>query len=124
MKKTLITLSMLLLTLSVMADDVMRKEADGTYVVNTTTLCNARGYKSTTPLEVYIKGNKVVKVIPLKNQESPGYFRRVVEKMFPKFEGIKTSKVESVDVVTGATLSSKVVIKNVKAAVKYYKDNK
>ena len=40
----------MLLTLASYADDVMTKQADGTYVVNTTTLCQARGYKSTTPV--------------------------------------------------------------------------
>ena len=60
MKKNILTIAaLLLLTLTASADNVMKKEADGTYVVNTTTLCKTRGYKGTTPLEVHIKNGKV-----------------------------------------------------------------
>ena len=51
---------------------VMYKQADGRYGVNTTTLTpNVKGFKGATPVEVYIKNNKVVKVVPLANHESP-----------------------------------------------------
>lgn len=106
-------------------DNVMRKQADGTYVVNTTTLAaNVRGYKSATPLEVHIKKNKVVKVVALKNNETPQYFAQVTSKMLPNFSGKSISKVGSVDAVSGATISSKAVKANVEAAVKYYKAHK
>lgn len=37
-------------------DNVMWRQSDGTYVVNTTTLANnVRGFKGATPVEVYIK---------------------------------------------------------------------
>ena len=40
------------------AQEVMRKEKDGTYVVNTTTLAkDVEGYAGPTPVEVYIKKN-------------------------------------------------------------------
>lgn len=106
-------------------DNVMRKQADGTYVVNTTTLAaNVRGYKGATPLEVHIKKNKVVKVVALKNNETPQYFAQVTSKMLPKFGDKSISKVGSVDAVSGATISSKAVKANVEAAVKYYKAHK
>ena len=106
-------------------DNVMRKQADGTYVVNTTTLAaNVRGYKGATPLEVHIKKNKVVKVVALKNNETPQYFAQVTSKMLPSFSGKSISKVGSVDAVSGATISSKAVKANVEAAVKYYKAHK
>ena len=45
------------------AQEVMRKEKDGTYVVNTTTLAqDVKGYIGATPVEIYIKKNKIVKV--------------------------------------------------------------
>lgn len=45
------------------SDKVMQRQSDGTYVVNTVTLCpTVRGFKGATPLFVYIKGGKVVKV--------------------------------------------------------------
>lgn len=106
-------------------DDVMTKLKDGTYVVNTTTLAsNVRGYLGATPLEVYIKKNKVVKLVALPNKETPKIFAKVKSGMLPKYAGKKTSAVSAVDGVTGATYSSKAVKANVEAAVKYYKAHK
>ncbi len=106
-------------------DDVMTKLKDGTYVVNTTTLAsNVRGYLGATPLEVYIKKKKVVKVVALPNKETPKIFAKVKLGMLPKYAGKKTSAVSAVDGVTGATYSSKAVKANVEAAVKYYKAHK
>ena len=113
---------------AVQQEKVMYKQADGTYVVNTTTLTpNVKGFKGATPVEVYIKNNKVVKVVPLPNQESPRYFNTVKENLLPKFEGMKVTKAakaEQVDGATGATFSSRAIKANVAAAVAYYKKNK
>ena len=58
--------------------EVMTKLSDGTYVVNTTSLAkDVRGFRGNTPLNVYIKGNKVVKVEALSNQETPNFFNKV-----------------------------------------------
>ena len=109
------------------ADDVMTKQSDGTYVVNTTTLCQARGYQSTTPVEVYIKSGKVVKIVPLKNTETPGYFKKAVKGLLGLFEGLKIAKAQElteiakVDGCTGATMSTKALQQNIKAALEYYK---
>lgn len=106
-------------------DNVMRKQEDGTYVVNTTTLAaNVSGFKGATPVEVYIKNDKVVKVVAMKNRETPRYFEQVDSKMLPKFAGKRISKVGTVDGVSGATFSSRAVKLNVEAAVKYYKAHK
>lgn len=131
MKKQVLAFAVVALTTASFAfaavgdDNVMRKQADGTYVVNTTTLAaNVRGYKGATPLEVHIKKNKVVKVVALKNNETPQYFAQVSSKMLPNFSDKSISKVGSVDAVSGATISSKAVKANVEAAVKYYKAHK
>lgn len=109
-------------------DKVMQRQSDGTYVVNTVTLCpEVRGYKGATPLFVYIKDGKVVKVEAQKNRESPKFFKKVKDGLLPKFTGMKLSKANkasNVDGVTGATYSSKAVKKNVEAAVRYYKTHK
>ena len=118
--------TMLLITAAGQQPETMTKETDGTYVVNTTTLCKTTGYKGRTPLEVHIKDNKVVKVIPLKNQETPKYFAMVKKGLLPKYEGMKVGKAAKaqVDGVSGATYSSKAVKDNIKAAVGYYKKHR
>ena len=127
MKRIISLYAAMLLTVASYADDVMTKQSDGTYVVNTTTLCLARGYQSTTPVEVYIKSGKVVKIVPLKNTETPGYFKKAVKGLLGLFEGLKIAKAQElteiakVDGCTGATMSTKALQQNIKAALEYYK---
>ncbi len=108
--------------------NVMYKTDDGSYVINTTTLTpNVKGFRGATPLEVTIKKNKVVKVTPLPNRETPKYFAKVKAFVLSKYSGMKVSKAASanaVDGVTGATFSSKAVKANVAAAVAYYQAHK
>lgn len=106
---------------------VMTKMADGTYVVNTTTLASdVKGYRSTTPLNIYIKNGKVEKVEALKNQETPKYFVQVKNAILSKWNGEKVAKAvkKKVDGVTGATMSSDAVKENVKRGLEYYQKNK
>ena len=127
MKRIISLYAAMLLAVASYADDVMTKQSDGTYVVNTTTLCQARGYQSTTPVEVYIKSSKVVKIVPLKNTETPGYFKKAVKGLLGLFEGLKIAKAQElteiakVDGCTGATMSTKALQQNIKAALEYYK---
>ena len=127
MKRIISLYAAMLLTVASYADDVMTKQSDGTYVVNTTTLCQARGYQSTKPVEVYIKSGKVVKIVPLKNTETPGYFKKAVKGLLGLFEGLKIAKAQElteiakVDGCTGATMSTKALQQNIKAALEYYK---
>lgn len=127
MKKILLTALLLAAFSFADAQDVMKKEKNGTYVVNTTTLAkDVEGYNGTTPVEVYIKKNKIVKVVPLKSQEGPKYVAKVKKGMLPKYEGMNVKKgtVADVDAVTGATFTSEAIKENVKRAVAYYKKNK
>lgn len=107
---------------------VMYRQADGTYVVNTVTLtANVKGFKGATPLEVFIKDNKVVKIEALPNHESPKFFDRVRQQLLPKFNGMKLSEAataQKIDGATGATYSSRAVKENVAAAVAYYRKNR
>ena len=107
-------------------DDVMTKEGD-TFVVNTTKLGkDVQGYASTTPVKIYIKKNKVVKVEFLKNQETPKYMARVKKAMLNKWDGqkVKDASKLKVDGVTGATFSSEAIIKNVQLGLEYYQQHK
>jgi electron transport complex protein RnfG len=127
MKKTLLSVLLAVAFVTASAQDVMRKEKDGTYIVNTTTLAqDVEGYNGPTPVEVYIKKNKIVKVVPLKSQEGPKYVAKVKKDMLPKYEqmNVKKGTVQDVDAVTGATFTSKAVQENIRRAVAYYKNHK
>ena len=131
MKKVLFTLTaVLMFTHTAHADDVMKKQSDGTYVVNTTTLCKAKGFKGTTPVEVYIKAGKVVKVVSLPNVETKNYYAKVEKNLVSKFAPQKVAKAKKlatqakVDGCTGATFSTKAVQQNVAAALEYYQKHK
>jgi electron transport complex protein RnfG len=106
--------------------EVITKE-DGMDVVNTTTLSkDVIGYVDTTPVKIYIKKNKVVKVEALKNQETPKYFAMVKKQLLGLWDGKKVSEAATmkVDGVTGATFSSDAVTKNVQLGLEYYMKHK
>ena len=129
-KRTIIASSVAAMALAVLVsgmpdNTVMSKDA-GTMVVNTTSMTkNVRGYKGTTPVKIYIKKNKVMKVEGLPNRESPKYFA-MAKAVLEQFEGksvTKASKMQ-VDGVTGATYTSKALVKNVQTGLDYYKEHK
>lgn len=126
MKKILLAF-MLVFAMTAQADNVMTKTQDGTYIINTTTLAqDVEGYAGATPLEVHIKKNVIVKVVPLKNQDGPKYNAKVKKEMLTKYEGMNVKKgtVQDVDAVTGATFTSKAMQENIRRAVDYYKKHK
>ncbi len=127
MRKTMVVVLLAMAFVAASAQDVMRKEKDGTYVVNTTTLAqDVEGYAGPTPVEVYIKKNKIVKVVPLKTQDGPKYVAKVKKGMLPSYEGMNVKKgtVGEVDAVTGATFTSNAMQENIRRAVAYYKKHK
>lgn len=127
MKKIVLTLLLTAACMTATQAQVMKKESDGTYVVNTTTLAeDVEGYKGPTPVEIYIKKNKIVKVVLLKSQETPKYNARIKKELLPKYENQKIAKKKTIEVdgVTGATFTSLSVIENVKRGLAYYWTNK
>lgn len=129
-KRTLTISAVAAMTVAVLmsampADSVITKDT-GTDIVNTTSLTKSvRGYKSATPVKIYIKKNRVVKVEALGNQETPKYFDKA-KAVLDKYEGKTVTKAQKmeVDAVSGATLSSKALVKNVQEGLKYYKEHK
>ncbi len=93
-----------------------------TTIINTTTLCNAKGYNGSTPVKIFIEDNKVVKIETLRNRETPRYFAQA-KKLLEKFVGksVKKASKMNVDAVTGATFTSESLKKNVKAGLEAYK---
>ena len=107
-------------------DTTLTRQGDTT-IVNTTELGKGvRGYRGTTPLKIHIKGDKIVKVEALPNKETPQYFQKIKTQMLKKWNGVSVKKLSAkkVDIVTGATISSNAVKKNVELGVKYYNEHK
>ena len=129
-KNTLIILSLAVIAMAVLAsagqaDSVITKQADD-MVVNTTSLTkNIRGYQGTTPVRIFIQKNKIVKIETLPNRETPKNLA-MAKTMLDQFEGksVKKAAKMQVDAVTGATYTSKSLLKNVKAGLEYYKQHK
>jgi electron transport complex protein RnfG len=108
-------------------DHTVMTQEKGVYVVNTTTLAaDVEGYVGATPLKIYIKKNKVLRIEALKNEETPKYFLKVKKHLLPKWDGMTVKKALKADVdgVTGATYSSDAVKENVKRGIEYYQKNK
>ena len=124
-KRGAATTLLLLAASTIHADNVMTRHADGT-----TTICNARGYRKATPVEVHFKNGKVQKVVALKNEETVPYFSRVKQFLLPLYNNLKISKAKKlaqrtdIDGCTGATFSTRAVQKNIKAAIDYYEKKK
>ncbi len=95
-----------------------------TYEINTSSICDAKGFRGSTPLVVTIKNDVIQKVVALPNSETPQYFDQVGKRMTKDFSGKHISDIESVDGISGATFSSKAVMKNVQAACEYYEGHK
>ena len=106
-------------------DNIMTKEK-GMIVVNTTELTrDVKGFKGSTPVKIYIKKNKVVKVEALPNQETPRFFDKV-KPLLKYREGKSVDKAikDEPDAITGATYSSDAIMKNVQIGLEYYKAHK
>lgn len=109
----------------VVQDKVMSKDGKVT-VINTTSLTkNVRGFNGSTPVKIYVKGNKIQRIEALKNQETPQFFARA-KAVLAKFEGKSISKVGEmkVDAKTGATFSTNALIRNIQEGAKYYNSHK
>lgn len=107
------------------ASDSSISQSGDTTVVNTTLIGkNIRGFKGQTPVKIFIKDNKVMKVEALDNKETPKFFNRA-KAVLAEFSGksvVSKAGNMKVDGVSGATYSSKALIENVQTGLKYYKE--
>ena len=107
-------------------NDIMTKK-NGVYIVNTTKLgADVQGYNGPTPLNIYIKDDKIQKIEALPNDETPGFFARIQESLLNKWNGmtVKQAAAANVDAISGATYSSNAVKENVRLGVNYYQKHK
>lgn len=128
MKQKLLSMAVVMAAFGLMSAGVAKnamKYSKGTAVVNTSSIVKARGFNGKTPVNIYIKNNKITKIESLPNQETPAVYARA-EELLKKFTGktVDEAQTMTVDAVSGATYSSKALIQNVKGGLKYYKDNK
>lgn len=112
--------------LGFMPTDQNMTKANGQTVVNTTNISRTvRGLNGPTPLKIYINKDKITKIETLSNRETPDFFNRA-KAVLKQYEGKSVKKALStkVDAVSGATYSSKALIKNVEQGLKYYNQHK
>ncbi|MGN1376013.1 MAG: FMN-binding protein [Prevotella sp.] len=82
------------------------------------------GYAGSTPLKIYISGNRIDSIGVLPNNETPEFFERVTEEILPQYYGkeIDIAMSMNVDAVTGATYSSEAVKATVKRSLSAVSD--
>ena len=122
----MVAVAALVLICATAGDDVMTKK-NGVYIVNTTKLgADVQGYNGPTPLNIYIKGDKIENIEALPNDETPRFFEMVKTGLLKKWNGmtVKQAASANVDAVTGATYSSNAVKENVRLGVNYYQKHK
>ncbi len=96
---------------------------DGTLVINSTTLAkDVIGYAGHTPVKLYVKDNKIEKVEYEPNDETPGFFRRLVRaKLADRWIGMTLEEAATTDfdAISGVTMSFDAVVANVQRAAQY-----
>lgn len=104
--------------------DTLEVQPDGTFVVNTRVLAkDVQGYGGPVPLKIHIdKDGRLTAIEAEPNAESPDFFDRAKE-LFSRWQGktIDEALAEDVDAVSGATFSSKAIIRNVQRGLAYVK---
>ena len=120
MKRILILLAAAAVCLG--ACSANKKAKPQNFVINTETLGKeVMGYAGTTPLEIHVKDGRIEKIVALPNDETPGFFQRVLDS--PIFSSLTGKTIEEasevqLDAVSGATWSSKAVIENIRLGLK------
>ena len=83
---------------------------------------NVKGFNGATPLFIAVgKNGKIQAVAPAANAETPDFWKRVTDsKLFKAWKGLTLPQAakKKVDAVSGATYSSKAVIKTVQETAK------
>ena len=86
-----------------------------------------KGYAGATPLEIYINADGCIEEVkPLKNSESPRFFKSLEKKgLYSKWIGLTPQEAmdKDIDAISGATMSSNAVIKTFKATMQFVIDN-
>lgn len=103
------------------SNNIISTNKNGVLIINTLSLAkNINGYGGKVPLNIYIKEGKIIKIIALKNNETPEFFNEA-KKILHSWDNkpIKEAINLKIDAVSGATFSSKAIIANVHSGFKY-----
>ena len=101
--------------------DTLRTLSDGTMVINTAPLAkDVVSYAGHVPLEIYLREGRVVRVVALKNAETPDFFDEA-RQLLVCWNGKTLAEAARmhVDAVSGATFSSHAIIINVQRGLQY-----
>ena len=103
-----------------------RTTPDGATVINTSTLgADLSGYGGPVPLDVYIRDGRIERIEVLPNSETPDFLEAVTDELPARWIGRTVSEADTmaVDVVSGATFTSRALIGNVRLAARYAADH-
>lgn len=120
----LVVASFTFATQSVAAPKGKRAGAPKTQVIFTGEIAKkVIGYNGPTPLNITISGGKITNIEALENNETPKYFKRATDKIFPQYIGktIDQAIEFTPDIATGATYSSKALIENIRLGLQQAK---
>ena len=104
----------------------MRTSPDGATVINTTSLgADLIGYAGPVPIELYLRDGRIERLEVLPNSETPSFLEAVTDELPARWVGRTADEAATmeVDVVSGATYTSRALIGNVRLAAAYATDH-
>ncbi len=102
--------------------------SDGTRVVNTITIGKeVIGFGGYTPIDFHVKDGVITKVVPHQNNETPSFMQQISDSDFlSTWIGKSLSEAAQIkaDAISGATITSDAISKNVQLAAQYASNTK
>lgn len=106
---------------------ILRHTDDGIQIISTRQLTkDINGYGGNVPLEIYIKENRILKVVALENSETPSYFAKVRNSgLLQQWNNLSPEEAihKEVDGISGVTESSVAIIQSVHKVMEYAKEH-
>ena len=101
---------------------ITRSTPEGETVIRTTALgADLIGYAGPVPIDLYLRDGRIERIEALPNSETPSFMEAVAEELPARWVGRTPAEVDTmaVDVVSGATFTSRALIGNVRRAAAY-----
>lgn len=103
-------------------------DGDNAYIILTDKLTQAEDYhgyeEHNIPLRIYLKDGKIERIEAYDHQETEEFFASVEQSLLPAWQGLTIEEgiAREVDAVSGATYSSRSVIKSVRRGLEYARE--